>query len=107
MNEFSTHETKFLGRNGLGRCLGFTLLKRHGCVAIYPRTSKGIDARCFIEVDDRDINTFIRNLRDEMLFGLIAARKSDGFGSGKSYSIVHNPAVDKVTDKEVFQDEIL
>ena len=67
----------------------------------------GIDARCFIEVDDRDINTFIRNLRDEMLFGLIAARKSDGFGSGKSYSIVHNPAVDKVTDKEVFQDEIL
>ncbi len=88
MNGFATNETSFLGRNGKGRCLGFNMLRRNRCVAIYPVTSRGHDARCYIEVDDCDINMFIRNLKDEALFGLVTDRQSDGVGSGKSYSIV-------------------
>ena len=91
MNEFATNETSFLGRNGKGRCLGFNMLRRNGCVAIYPVTSRGKDARCYIQVDDRNINDFIRNLKDEALFGLVTDRNSDGHGAGKSYSIIQGP----------------
>ena len=91
MNEFATNETSFLGRNGKGRCLGFNMLRRNGCVAIYPVTSRGHNARCYIEIDNCNINDFIHNLKDEMMFGLVSGRKSDGHGTGKSYSIIQGP----------------
>jgi len=54
-----------LGRNGYVNCRGFTLMKykRGNAIRVYPITSKGADARCFMEVPIEHVDEFIKKLQ--------------------------------------------
>ena len=53
---------QFLGRNGVFECRGFMFSAYKDCISIYPIISKGVQARCFIEIPLDHIETFHWNL---------------------------------------------
>ena len=55
---------QFSGRNGVFECRGFILSAYKDCISIYPITSKGVQARCFIEIPLDHIETFIEILQE-------------------------------------------
>jgi len=53
-----------LGRNGYMKCRGFTFMrfKQGQVIRVYPRTSKGNDGKCFMEVPIEKLDEFIEKL---------------------------------------------
>jgi len=57
------NQVNFLGRNGVFKCRGFSFANCRDSVTIFPITSKGYDARCFIEIPLNQIDPFVKKLR--------------------------------------------
>lgn len=60
----TTFGPEALGRNGYVKCRGFTFMKlKQDSIRVYPITSKGADARCFMEVPIEHVDEFIKKLQ--------------------------------------------
>jgi hypothetical protein len=61
--------SRFLGRNGCFSCSGFVFEKVNfsyrSFIRVYPKTSRGFRARCFIEIPIEEVKRFSRNLLKE------------------------------------------
>ncbi len=55
-------KTFFLGRNGVGKCIGYHILKCEKDIVFAPITSKGHVGRCEIAIPKEEIDYLIKTL---------------------------------------------